>query len=137
MSPAITSVQTTNAAVGASNVAGVLRLRGDDLVRQHSAAQQEPAPASSSGARRADREYRAPFDGPNPDSWPEGRGVPHYRPLRTNEAATRPLGATTDQRIFVTLMMSGVFVLGRVHGVWASTVGRVANVWEYPIGGQF
>jgi len=163
----ITSVQTTNAAVGASNVAGVLRLRGDDLVRQHSAAHQEPAAAAHGDGRRGDREYREPFDGPNPgasswlcsssraaplfpfdealtpslsrsaDSWPEGRGVPHYRPLRTNEAATRPLGATTDQRVFVTLMMSGVFVLGRVHGIWASTVGRVANVWEYPIGGQF
>ncbi|KPV74784.1 uncharacterized protein RHOBADRAFT_53722 [Rhodotorula graminis WP1] len=137
MPPAITSVETTNAAVGASNVAGVLRLRGDDLVRQHSAAQQEPAAAPHSQGRRPDREYREPFDGPNPESWPEGRGVPHYRPLRTNEAATRPLGATTDQRVFVTLMMSGVFVLGRVHGIWASTVGRVANVWEYPVGGQF
>ncbi|GAA6008861.1 uncharacterized protein JCM10292_002626 [Rhodotorula paludigena] len=132
-----TTITTAAAAAAEGGIpTSVLRLRGEQLVEEHSARRQETVPLDQDG-RRSDREYRAPYDGPNPASWPEGRGVPHYRPLRRNEAATRPLGASTDQRIFVTLMMTGVFVLGRVHGAWTSTVGRVADLWEYPIGGQF
>lgn len=65
--------------------------------------------------------------------------MPSYQPLdRNRDAVSRPLGASTDQRIFVSLMMTGVFVIGQVHAVWANTVGRVTDrLFTYPVGGSF
>lgn len=48
------------------------------------------------------------------------------------------MGATTPEVIFVSLMMTGVFVIGRVNKAWAASGGRLTKrVWAYPIGGQF
>ncbi|GAA6018970.1 hypothetical protein JCM10207_009217 [Rhodosporidiobolus poonsookiae] len=121
----------------------VLRLRGhagdderDSLIRGHEAAQQAPALDPATGLR-TDREYPEPYEGPNPESWPVGRGVPDFRPLNTRrDAVSRPLGASTDQRVFVSLMMTGVFTIGKLHALWSSTLGRVVAL-EYPVGGQF
>lgn len=65
--------------------------------------------------------------------------MPDFQPLdRNRDAVSRPLGASTDQRIFVSLMMTGVFVIGQVHTVWAKTVGRLTSgLFKYPIGGSF
>ncbi|GAA6037979.1 hypothetical protein JCM8097_009521 [Rhodosporidiobolus ruineniae] len=139
--PSASTTSTTTAATFAEGgiPTAVLHLRGtNDLVAHHEAAQQPLALDPTTGLR-TDREYPAAYEGNNPEHWPVGRGVPDFRPLNTNvDAASRPLGASTDQRVFVTLMMSGVWAMGRMHSVWAGTVGRMCNdLLEYPVGGQF
>ncbi|GAA5875185.1 hypothetical protein JCM8547_005546 [Rhodosporidiobolus lusitaniae] len=117
----------------------VLHLRGaDDANETHQVEAPVLARDPVTGLR-TDREYPEPYLGENPTGWPAGRGVPDYRPLNRNrDATTRPLGASTEQRVFVSLMMTGVWVIGRLHGAWAGTVGRVkGDLLVYPVGGQF
>ncbi|BGO92341.1 hypothetical protein NBRC10512_002018 [Rhodotorula toruloides] len=138
---------TTSTATVAEGGIPTLFLRGEGtaaeqeaLIREHSARQQAQGSVSRvPEGLRADREYRERFEGGNPDGWPVGRGVPDFQPLdRNRDAVSRPLGASTDQRIFVSLMMTGVFVIGQVHTVWAKTVGRLTSgLFKYPIGGSF
>lgn len=86
-------------------------------IASHSAQQQPSAPPTRPDGLRADREYPRQFDVENPGTlvyqsqkpklssdeltspvfvcaewWPEGRGVPHFRPLHANEAETRSVG---------------------------------------------
>ncbi len=48
------------------------------------------------------------------------------------------MGATTPEVIFVSLMMHGVWWIGRVNQAWTATVGRATKrAWVYPVGGEF
>ncbi|GAA5984509.1 hypothetical protein JCM10908_003378 [Rhodotorula pacifica] len=141
--PNASSSSTSTATVSEGGIPTLL-LRGDaaaarqheaDLIHGHEAHSQR---SSRPDGLRSDREYHEPWNGGDPEWWPEGRGVPPFRPLRSNEASTRPLGATAPERVFVTAMFTGVLTNHIIHEVWANTVGRLTKkTFVYPIGGQF
>ncbi|KAM0753447.1 hypothetical protein T439DRAFT_377646 [Meredithblackwellia eburnea MCA 4105] len=115
---------------------GSLFLTGSaDLIDAHSAHEQVRAP----DGRRIDREYPAPYEGEQPEWWPEGRGVPPYRPLNRNQdPSNRPWAATPPEVVFVRTMLSGVLFIGFANRAWRSTFGKVTDkVWVYPTGGYF
>ncbi|BGP57097.1 hypothetical protein JCM8202_000539 [Rhodotorula sphaerocarpa] len=136
--------EVTTATVSEGGIPSVL-LRGDsaherqhqaELIRGHEARTQ--LRTTRADGLRSDREYAEPYEGGDPEWWPQSRGVPAYRPLRTNDASTRPLGASTPERVFVTAMFTGVYVNHVVHELWASTFGRLTDkTFVYPVGGQF
>ncbi|GAA5865120.1 hypothetical protein JCM3774_002137 [Rhodotorula dairenensis] len=139
---------TSTATVTEGGSIPTLLLRGDaaaathqheaDLIRGHEAHSQRPTASTRPDGLRSDREYHEAWDGGDPEGWPQERGVPPFRPLRSNEASTRPLGATTPERVFVTVMFTGVYVNHVLHEAWANSVGRFTkNTFVYPVGGQF
>ncbi|ORY86672.1 hypothetical protein BCR35DRAFT_302387 [Leucosporidium creatinivorum] len=136
------STSTSTVAEGGIPAISVLRLRGAHDEQAEAAVAQDQAGTGveqQAIGLRTDREYPEAYEGPNPDNWPVERGVPDYRPLhRDRDAVSRPLGATQEQRVFVSLMMAGVFTIGKLHSAWTATVGRVnGDLFKYPVGGQF
>ncbi|KWU43413.1 hypothetical protein RHOSPDRAFT_35018 [Rhodotorula sp. JG-1b] len=139
------SNSTSTATVSEGGIPTLL-LRGDaaqhqaDLIHGHEARaqQQQRSTTTRPDGLRSDREYHEAWTGGDPEGWPQARGVPPFRPLRSNEASTRPLGASTPERVFVTAMFTGVYANHVMHEVWANSVGRFTKkTFVYPIGGQF
>ncbi|POY74194.1 hypothetical protein BMF94_2768 [Rhodotorula taiwanensis] len=140
---AATSSNTSTATVSEGAIPSILLRSDAAAAREHQAHLIHGHEAHTQLSRRpdglrGDREYHEVYEGGDPEGWPQARGVPPYRPLRSNDAASRPLGATAPERVFVTAMFTGVLTNHVIHEVWANTVGRVTKkTFVYPTGGQF
>ncbi|TGO07807.1 hypothetical protein BTUL_0244g00040 [Botrytis tulipae] len=76
----------------------------------------------------------------NPSSWPRDQyRIPNYRPINRHLiAAERPNGSNGAERVFMTLMFTGVSLNAGAARVWGMTGGKVfTRVFRYAIGGEW
>ncbi|KAF5870409.1 uncharacterized protein Bfra_009795 [Botrytis fragariae] len=76
----------------------------------------------------------------NPVSWPRDQyRIPNYRPINRHLiAAERPNGSNGAERVFITLMFTGVSLNAGAAQVWGMTGGKVfTRVFRYAIGGEW
>ncbi|KAF7925154.1 uncharacterized protein EAE98_007242 [Botrytis deweyae] len=76
----------------------------------------------------------------NPPSWPRDQyRIPNYRPINRHLiAAERPNGSNGAERVFITLMFTGVSLNAGTAQVWSMTGGKVfTRVFRYAIGGEW
>ncbi|TGO52898.1 hypothetical protein BOTNAR_0311g00090 [Botryotinia narcissicola] len=76
----------------------------------------------------------------NPSSWPQDQyRIPNYRPINRHLiAAERPNGSNGAERVFITLMFTGVSLNAGAAQVWGMTGGKVfTRVFRYAIGGEW
>ncbi|KAF7919704.1 uncharacterized protein EAE97_011622 [Botrytis byssoidea] len=76
----------------------------------------------------------------NPSSWPRDQyRIPNYRPINQHLiAAERPNGSNGAERVFITLMFTGVSLNAGAAQVWGMTGGKVfTRVFRYAIGGKW
>ncbi|KAF7891739.1 hypothetical protein EAF00_008041 [Botryotinia globosa] len=76
----------------------------------------------------------------NPSSWPRDQyRIPNYRPINRHLiAAERPNGSNGAERVFITLMFTGVSLNAGAAQVWGMTGGKVfTRVFRYAIGGEW
>ncbi|KAF8865708.1 hypothetical protein BDZ45DRAFT_668620 [Acephala macrosclerotiorum] len=76
----------------------------------------------------------------NPPNWPtDHRRVPDYRPTdRNRDAEGRPNGSVLPERIFLTLMFTGVVANATSAKIWGATAGPYfPRLFRYAIGGEW
>ncbi|KUJ07455.1 uncharacterized protein LY89DRAFT_631004 [Mollisia scopiformis] len=76
----------------------------------------------------------------NPPNWPtDHRRVPDYRPIdRNRDAEGRPNGSILPERIFLTLMFTGVVLNASTAKLWGATAGPYfPGLFRYAIGGEW
>ncbi|KAF7890882.1 uncharacterized protein EAF01_010691 [Botrytis porri] len=76
----------------------------------------------------------------NPSFWPRDQyRIPDYRPINRHLiAAERPNGSNGAERVFITLMFTGVSLNAGAAQVWGMTGGKVfTRVFRYAIGGEW
>ncbi|TGO33095.1 hypothetical protein BHYA_0267g00120 [Botrytis hyacinthi] len=76
----------------------------------------------------------------NPSSWPRDQyRIPNYRPINRHLiAAERPNGSNGAERVFITLMFTGVSLNAGAAQLWGMTGGKLfTRVFRYAIGGEW
>ncbi|KAH6684043.1 hypothetical protein B0J14DRAFT_526444 [Halenospora varia] len=80
------------------------------------------------------------YSNTNPPDWPsDRRRVPDYQPIDRNRGPEeRPNGDNAGERIFLSLMFTGVVLNASVAKAWGATGGRYfPNLFKYAIGGEW
>ncbi|KAH6684669.1 hypothetical protein B0J14DRAFT_527561 [Halenospora varia] len=76
----------------------------------------------------------------NPEHWPDNhRRIPQYRPInRELDQSQRRVYQNNGERVFLTIMFTGVRVNVAANRAWNATLGRINRTWfEYKVGGEW